>query len=135
MNRKNWRENWLKSINELTSFEIQKKTWLDFENANPHWSFIEFISCYFDDLVISENYDDEIKTGLVTKEEYETIKEWHNLIAEYKAPNNDNYNHEKILEDKIWVEILKIGEKAKRDLSGIINKTEKKILEKEINVA
>ncbi len=135
MNRKNWRENWLKSINELTSFEIQKKTWLDFENTNPHWSFIEFISCYFDDLVISENYDDEIKTGLVTKEEYETIKEWHNLIAEYKAPNNDNYNHEKILEDKIWVEILKIGEKAKRDLSGIINKTEKKILEKEINVA
>ena len=103
---------------------------VDFENTNPHWSFIEFISCYFDDLVISENYEDEIKTGVVTKEEYETVKEWHNLIAEYKAPNNDNYNHEKILEDKIWVEILKIGEKAKRDLSGIINKMEKEMKKK-----
>jgi len=38
-----WRDRWLSCINELTSIELQRKSWLDKSNTNPHWTFVEFI--------------------------------------------------------------------------------------------
>lgn len=34
-----WRKRWLKSINELTSYKLQKKSWCDATLSNPHWTF------------------------------------------------------------------------------------------------
>jgi hypothetical protein len=58
----------------LTSIDLQKASWLDKENTNPHWSFVEFICCYFDDLALDDNYKSEINEGFVSIEEYNLIR-------------------------------------------------------------
>lgn len=133
MTKERWRSWWLDSINELTSIELQKKSWLDKENTNPHWSFIEFISCYFDELSIDDNYEKEITEGWISKEEYNAIKDWHELLNKYNPPKNENYNHEAILEDENWKQVVKKGIKAKEKLKKILSEKEASILVREIN--
>ena len=77
MEKDNWRKRWLGSINELTSIELQRSSWLDNDNTNPHWSFVEFMCCYFDDLVIDDNYKFELENNWITRTEYQIISEWH----------------------------------------------------------
>lgn len=125
--REMWRQRWLDSINELTSLDLQNKTWLDKENTNPHWSFVEFRCCYFDDLLCDYDYKYYIETDWITKEEYEIIKEWHNELDNYKAPND--YDHTTILNDKKWLNILNMGVEAKYKLLKILPEVEKEILE------
>lgn len=50
--RANWRSNWLSSIQELADLEMQRATWLNPHNGNPHYSFVEYIEVYFDDLAV-----------------------------------------------------------------------------------
>ena len=50
LTRDAWRQRWLSSFNELTSIELQQKSWLDRFNKNSHWSFVEFMCSYFDNL-------------------------------------------------------------------------------------
>ncbi|WP_158914763.1 hypothetical protein [Caulobacter sp. S45] len=49
-----WRANWLGSIEEISNLEMQRATWLNPDNSNPHYTFIEYTSCYFDGLVVNE---------------------------------------------------------------------------------
>jgi len=89
--RQAWRERWLDSINELTSIHLQKDTWLDATNRNPHWSFVEFMCSYFDDLLDDHDYKYYIDNEFVTKEEYEAIKLWHDELKRYEPPKGDHY--------------------------------------------
>ncbi|HEY9113895.1 MAG TPA: hypothetical protein VIN10_04300, partial [Bacteroidales bacterium] len=130
---KRWRESWLDCINQLTSFDLQKESWLDMNHSNPHWSFVEFICSYFDDLGLEGDYEKLLEDGWIKREEFEIIEEWHKNLAKYDSPKNDDYNHEAILNDSKWLEILKIGEKAKSRLALILGDREKKILTEKIN--
>jgi len=127
-----WRENWLASINELTNFILQKKSWLDRTQINPHWSFIEFTCSYFDDSFIN-NYEYQIENRLITNQEFEIIKNWHEALYNYNSPNKDDYNHEAILNDENWINILNLGKKTKLKLSKILSDKEKQILNEEID--
>lgn len=133
--KNNWRERWLNSICELTSIELQINTWLDQTNTNPHWSFVEFIECYFDDLSLNDYYATALSMKLVTNQEYELIREWHEMLYNYKSPGDDDYNHKAILEDSNWIGIVEIGEKSKNQLAQIIDSEEKKLLMQKINIA
>lgn len=126
-----WRERWLGSINELTSLDLQKISWLNY--TNPHWSFIEFMSCYFDDLSINDNYDYPLDKHLVTRKEYEIIENWHNALSNYNSPKNDDYDNEAIVNDPKWMEISQIGLATKNELAKILNKTDRQILTEEID--
>lgn len=126
-----WRERWLRSVNELTSLELQRKSWLDKTHTNPHWSFIEFMCCYFDDLVIDDKYKYQLDKGWISNLEYELIEDWHIELDNYNAPNNDDYDNEAILNDPKWLEILEIGIKAKIELAKTLDKTERDFLTKE----
>lgn len=132
--RNNWRERWLNSIYELTTIDLQINSWLNQQNTNPHWSYIEFIETYFDDLSLTDSYETILKQGWVTYQEYETIKEWHEKLDKYKAPDNDDHNHKAILEDSNWIEIVELGEKSKHQLAQMVNSKEKKILTQRINI-
>jgi len=123
-----WRERWLRSINELTSLELQRKSWLNKAHTNPHWSFIEFTCCYFDDLVIDDNYNYQLDKGWISNLEYELIKDWHIELDNYNAPNNDVYDNKSILNDPKWLEILEIGIKAKEELAKTLDETERDFL-------
>lgn len=135
MQKELWRNRWLSCINELTSLELQRKSWLDKSNANPHWSFVEFMCSYFDDLVIDNNYKDILNEGWISKSEFEIIQSWHRLLDKYDSPNNEDQDVEAILADKKWQLIIKEGEKAKRELSRLLSKDENQILNEEIDYA
>lgn len=120
-----WRERWLNSIDELTSLDLQIKTWLNPHNENPHWSFIEFMSCYFDDLAIDNNYAALLVDEWITIDEFRVIKDWHETLENYDTPTEDKYDHEAILADANWIAIVKSGSEAKHVLNEILNETER----------
>jgi hypothetical protein len=123
-----WRQKWLNSVNELTSFDLQEKSWLDNSNTNPHWTFVEFMCSYFDDLFISETYNDFVEKGWLTQEEYRIVKEWHDALDKYESPNKNDYDNVAILKDQKWLDILKLGIAAKTKLLEIVNEKEKEYL-------
>jgi len=126
--KETWRQDWLKSINELTSIDIQRNSWLDKNNTNPHWSFIEFIVCYFDDILEGKDYQHFILKGWITQKELESIKDWHKSLEGYESPNHNDYDHESILNDINWIQVVKQGVEAKRNLIQLINNEERKYL-------
>lgn len=128
-----WRESWLGCINELTSLDLQKKSWLDKTHTNPHWSFVEFMCCYFDDLGIDDNYKYPLDKCWLTDQEFETIKDWHEALEKYDSPKNDDYDHVAILNDPKWLDILKSGVTMKKKLAVRLNEKETKILTEKIN--
>lgn len=132
-NKNLWREQWLSCINELTSLDLQQKSWLDKTPKNPHWSFIEFMCSYFDDLTIDDNYKYQLDKGWLTKEEFEIIQNWHITLDNYISPRNDDYDNESILNDPKWTEILLIGMETKNKLGENLNETERQFLTKEID--
>lgn len=133
MQRELWRNRWLGSINELTSLNLQRESWLDETNSNPHWSFVEFICSYFDDLVIDDNYKEILKSGWISQDEFEVIKTWHELLDNYDSPQEEDYNHKSIIEDKAWQLIIDEGKHAIKQLIKSLNKQEIQILTEEID--
>lgn len=127
-----WRKRWLESINELTSINLQRKSWLDRTNMNPHWSFVEFMCSYFDDTLVYD-YKYLVEINWVTKEEYEIIKEWHNALDKYDAPKNNDFDHKAILNDIKWIDIVQAGANAKSKLAEKLNSVEKEYLITEID--
>lgn len=128
-----WRDRWLICINELTSIELQRKSWLDKSNENPHWTFVEFMCSYFDDLGIDNNYEYQLEEGWISKDEFETIKLWHELLNKYDSPKNYEYDVEAILEDKSWQLIVEEGHKAKSVLIKKLSEKELQILLEKID--
>lgn len=122
-----WRKRLFEAINELTSQNLQKESWQNRENKNPHWTFVEFMCCYFDDLLIYD-YPYYINNNWISQKEYEIIKDWHISIDNYKSPNGDDYCIEAILNDSEWNNILQKGLKAKKELLKILDKVEKQYL-------
>jgi len=129
----NWRNAWLNSINELTSHELQKKSWLISTPTNPHWSFIEFMCSYFDDLAIGDDYKIPLQDNVISTNEYEIIKDWHEALSKYDSPKNEDYNNEAILNDQKWIAILHLGFKTRNVLADTLNENERRILTDEID--
>ena len=88
---------------------------------------------YFDDLVIDDNYKDQLNKGWVSNEEIEIIKAWHKALDKYDSPNNNDFDHEAILNDPKWLDILHIGVNTKNKLAETLNETEKQFLNEEID--
>ncbi len=129
-----WRERWLACINELTSFDLQKRSWLDKTNTNPHWSFVEFLSNYFDDLGIEDSYEYPLEKGWLTSQEFEIIKDWHETLINYRSPRFEDYNHDAILNDPSWLAILQKGLDVKNRLALTLTEIEGKILTRDIQL-
>lgn len=133
MQKELWRNRWLSCINELTSFELQKESCLDETNSNPHWSFVEFMCSYFDDLGIDNNYEYQFKKEWISKKEFETIRKWHELLDKYNSPKNDDYNHKSIIDDKEWQLIIQEGQKTVSVLLKDLSENEIQILTEQID--
>ena len=127
MTKEIWRQRWLDAINELTSLDLQKKSWLDRQNTRPHWTFVEFMCSYFDDLLF-DGYNYYIDCGWVSRQEYEIIQDWHETLEKYKSPNNDDYDDDAVLNDTKWLHIIQTGADAKNKLSEILQPDEKTFL-------
>ena len=128
-----WRSRWLVCINQLTSLDLQKKSWLDKTQTSTYWSFVEFMCSYFDDLGIDNNYQYILDKGWISEYEFNIINDWNQTLSKYNSPKNNDYNHTAILSDPKWLDILQNGLTMKNKLAQTLNETEKKILTEEIN--
>jgi hypothetical protein len=97
-----WRVRWKASIEELTSLEHQHETWLNAAKPSVYYSFVEFMCCYFDDLLCGLNYGQLVESGYVSEQEKAILIEWHNALDSYKSPQNNDYDDAAILNDPGW---------------------------------
>lgn len=126
--RANWRANWLSSIQELADLEMQRATWLNPHNDNPHYSFVEYVEVYFDDLLFGDasgGYAAAIAEGLLSEEEAAAASTLHALLDRYKAPTDD-YDHRAILEDPAWHRVVGAARETQASLSTIIVQPEER---------
>ena len=129
--RKNWRLNWLGSLANLADIELQQR-WLDRRITNPAWSYIEFMCKDFDGLGCSDDgYKEKIRSGFVTQDEHDCIRDFHRALDDYKAPNGD-YDALAILDDPVWQKIVTAGHRSIVKLEKLITEPEEKaaLLEK-----
>ena len=119
--RRNWRTNWLSSIKEFADDDTQRRLWLDTTNANPHFSFVEYLCCYFDDLGLSEGgYDSAAKEYLLSAEEAAAIADFHRILNTYPRPT-DVYDHKAILADPKWADVVASAKLAQAALLVLID--------------
>jgi len=128
MDKETWRRNWILMIKDLTNLEYQKLTWLNPNNSNPYNSFIEYMCSYFDDLNISDGYENLINNELVSQTEYDSIYEWNKLLSEYESPKNDDYDNNAILNDPKWTRIIEIGVIAIENLKPKLSTLERGLM-------
>ncbi|GAB3305456.1 hypothetical protein [Hymenobacter tenuis] len=128
MNKEIWRSWWLSSIAELTNLDLQVTMWLDEHNVNPHWGYVEFMCCYFDDVLGGKDYEGFLKDKWISGVEYKCIKQWHEALKEHRAPNGDDYDEANILNDPNWRAIVAVGMTSKAQLASLLSMSERSIL-------
>ena len=119
--RRNWRTRWLSRIQEFADDETQRRLWLDSKNTNPHSSFVEYFCCYFDDLNLSDGgYDWALSEGMVSADEVRAVAEFHRTADAYDSPTDD-YDHQAILADSKWTDVVAAAKRAQDALSQLID--------------
>jgi hypothetical protein len=106
---------WFSLISEISDAGLQRRTWLDRANTNPHWSYIEFVSSYPDHSQILHAREH----GWLTVEEFEILNELRTVLDAYSPPENDHYNNAAILDDPAWHSVVEAAHRAKRQLLSI----------------
>jgi hypothetical protein len=124
--RANVRRLWLECLSDLANFELQQR-WLNRMITNPAWSYVEFMCRYFDDVLGDGRYERLIRDGIVTKEEYRCVRDFHEALDQYKEPNGV-YDPDAILKDPRWREIVALGQKAVSELATLLTEADRKIL-------
>lgn len=116
-----WRVRWKHSIEELTSIEHQSKTWLDAAKPSVHYTYVEFMCCYFNDLLCGLTYSQLVENGYVSEQEKAALLDWHNAVDGYSSPGNDDYDDAAILNDPEWIRIVALGAEAHKELHLLWN--------------
>jgi hypothetical protein len=103
---------WFLSVYELSNIDLQRRTWLDHTNTNPHWSYVEFIEVYPD----REQLSDALQHGWLSQREFEVLSELRKLLEAHTPPSRDYYDHDAILADPAWQAIVDAAERARQHL-------------------
>ena len=116
--RASWRARWLAAIREIADLREQRATWLNPEAENPHYTFIECMCCYFDELRLNrdESYWARVEEGLLTIDEVAAVKPLHSMLSAYSSPTGDDCDHQAILSDPAW---RAVTEEAKRTIGRL----------------
>ena len=109
-----WRVRWKASVEELTSLEHQRKTWLDAEKLSVHYTYVEFMCCYFDDLLCGMSYNQLAENCSVSEQEKAVVIEWYTALDGYNSPRNDDYDDAAILDNHEWIRIVPLGAVAEK---------------------
>jgi hypothetical protein len=115
--RRAWRRNWLSSIRELSAGDWQRRLWG--KSDNPHHSFDEYLSMYFDEVVL-DGYGARIAEGLISREEADAVADFHIAFDRYQAPIGP-VKHDDILADPAWIEVVALANHARAALLTLID--------------
>ena len=126
--RSAWRQNWLGSLQELADFDIQKRAWLNPTNANPHYSYVEYVASYFDDLQLAarDGYASAVEEGLLTPAEASAVADFH---ARFDAYVDLGHSDPKvILADPQWLGVVEAARSAQAGLLVLLEDGAEKAL-------
>lgn len=107
---------WFSSVQELADLGLQKMTWLDPGNLNPHWSYVEFCCCYPMEGQLADAHED----GWLTDEEVHLLRTLNGAISAHSSPTGDNYDHQAILQDPAWLAVVALAERTRQRLLAIV---------------
>jgi hypothetical protein len=111
------RTSWFGSVSEISDIDLQRRSWLDPTNQNPHWSFIEFVSSYPDHHQILQARQD----GWLSAKEAEILDGLRPLLDGYSPPRDNPYDNLGVLDDPAWHSIVAAASRAKERLLSITN--------------
>jgi len=121
--RLDWRLRWLTSIQSFADTDTQRRRWLDPAEENPHFSYVECMCVYFDDVLWGEDepYRRRLEGGFLSETEVAAVAEFHALADGHKSPNGDDWNSRAILEDLAWQEVVRAAEQAQHRLLPLLS--------------
>ena len=109
------RENWYRSLNEISDLSLQRRMWLDPENTNPHWSYIEFVCTYPDDDQLQEAHERK----WLSADETKILMNFGRILLNYKCPHGNTFDNEAILNDPAWHMIVRVAQAAAQELDAL----------------
>ena len=123
--RRWFRLEWLARIQELADLDTQKRAWLNAHprTGNPHFSFVEYATTYEN----FANWPDRVSEGLISPEEAEAVTHLDKLVLDYRPPGSDDFDHEAILADHRWLEVVRAAGEAQERLRTMIKDTDEQI--------
>jgi hypothetical protein len=86
-------------------------------NRNPHWSYVEIMCSYFDDLIGERTYDDLVTQSLISAEEATVVSPLHALLNGHESPDGDDSNGARVLADPAWQAIAAEAKATKERLA------------------
>lgn len=104
---------------------MQRATWLNLTNANPHYSYIEYLECYFTDLCLSDGYAARVADGFLSSDEAAAASQFHSLLDRYKPPT-DEFDRQAILQDPRWLGVVSAAKATQALLATMINDPEER---------
>lgn len=129
--RVSWRLRWLSSIHHFADREIQQTRWLDPAETNPHFSYVECMCVYFDDVMLGNDnaYADLVQRGWLSDQEVGSVREFHQAASKHESPSGDDWDAAAILADPKWQSVVALAERAQQKLSPLLtNQTERDAL-------
>lgn len=120
--RRHWRMMWLSSLQAFSDDETQQSRWLDPEERNPAYSYVECMCSYFDDAFMGDEdaFQRRIRRGHLTEEEAAAVEQFHALADAYESPGGDDYDNAAILSDPKWHAVVDAAEQAKQRLLPLL---------------
>lgn len=119
--RSAWRRRWLESIQEIADFDIQKQTWLNPDNSNPHFSYVEYVASYFDDLVLAsaDSYPERVREGLLNQEETLVVADFHARFDVYVE--SGRWDPQAVLNVPAWLAVVAAARLAQARLLALLD--------------
>lgn len=119
--KKIWRLRWLEMLFEFSHLEYQKGLWIEKKYENEVGWYSEDMCKYFDDLILDDDYQDQLKDNLISKAEFDAIKDFHFQLKNY---NEGDKTDDEILADPFWLKVVELGNKSWKELKKIIQNSE-----------
>ena len=111
------RTSWFSSVSEIADLDLQRRTWLDMTNRNPHWSFIEFACSYPDRDQVSQAR----REGWLSAEESRALNDLRLILDGYSPPGDYPYDNAAVLADPAWRSVVDAADRAKQQLLSVVH--------------
>lgn len=124
---KNWRFRWLAMIFEFAHLKYQRDLWIEHTYPDAVGWFGEDVCQYFDDLFLDDNYQLQLKEGVITHEEFIAIKDFHVAFDQYLETDKEEKmlkTDSEIIVDPSWISVVGLAAIAWQQLKNIIKDSE-----------
>jgi hypothetical protein len=106
---------WFCLVSEISDLDLQRRTWLNRTNQNPHWSYIEFASSFPEhDQIVHAH-----QQGWLTAGEFEILNGLRLALDTYSPPGGDHYDNAAVLDDPAWHAVVEAADRGKQQLLSI----------------